>query len=119
MIKLALALPAFLAMALPCAAQDFRAAEPSVLYFVSIPLGGVSRTEGRPAFGIALQEGGRERRVFRVHTGMMNLAGADAIELRWLIFGGVVAAAALAGAAGKSQSRAPQSPAPCSKQAAC
>jgi hypothetical protein len=116
--KLVFAFSACLAMALPCAAQDFRAADPAVLYFMSIPLDGGARAAGPPAFGIALQVGGDEQRIL-LHTGMMSFTDTGGIELRWLIFGGVAAAAALAGAAGKSRSEAPKPAAPCPKQPAC
>jgi hypothetical protein len=79
-----------LPVALPCAGQDLRLAEPSVLYFVSVPLGG-ARSERAPTFGFALH--GR-RHALQVDSRILRLAGGG-VEAKWLIVGGVAAGAAV------------------------
>lgn len=76
-------------------AQDFRAVEPSVLYFVSIPLGAHSRAERDPVVGFALQ-GTRPYQAVRMDTRVMSLLEAGAIDAKWLIVGAVAAGAAVA-----------------------
>jgi hypothetical protein len=79
-----------LLVVLPCAGQDLRLADPSVLYFVSVPLGG-ARSERAPTFGFALH--GR-RHALQVDSRIVRLAGGG-IEAKWLIVGGVAAGAAV------------------------
>ena len=124
-----LALLAFLPL---CAqAQDLRPIHPSVVYYLSIPLGAESRAEREPVVGFALQ-GSRPYQFVRMDTRLMNLAGAGAIEAKWLIVGAVAAgAAALAGGQDSSveAQRAQQeqalaqaangSPPPCQLQPSC
>lgn len=89
MLRKALAVLLF-PVSLPCSGQDLRLAEPAVLYFVSVPLGG-ARSEREPAFGLALH--GR-RHALQVDSRVLRLAGGG-IEVKWLIVGGVAAGAAV------------------------
>jgi len=69
-------------------------ATPMTMFYVSIPLGGHTAKERAPAYGFALQ-GKRQYETIAVDTRTLSafegvLAG---IEAKWLIVGGVVAAA--------------------------
>ncbi|HYD58208.1 MAG TPA: hypothetical protein VEB41_15000 [Burkholderiales bacterium] len=113
-------------------AQDLRPTDPSVLYFVSIPLGAQSRAEREPVVGFALQ-GSRPYQAVRMDTRLMNLIGSGAIEAKWLIVGAVAAGTAvLAGSkdssvetqraqqeAAVAQAAANGGPTPCQVQASC
>jgi hypothetical protein len=81
--------------AFPCFAQEFRPAEPSVLYYVSIPLDGVTRKQKEPVLGFSYQ-GRRDYQVVRFDTYMLNLVGTGVFEAKWLIVGAVAAGAAVA-----------------------
>ena len=94
-MKRALVLSLALAAPLPCFAQDLRPAEPSVLYFVSVPFGGESRLEREPLVGFALQ-GRRSYQSLRMDTRVLNLIGTGAFEAKYLIVGAVAAGAAVA-----------------------
>ena len=89
LLALALAAP------LPCFAQDLRPAEPSVLYFISVPFGGESRRDREPLLGFALQ-GRRAYQSLRMDTRVLNLVGTGAFEAKYLIVGAVAAGAAVA-----------------------
>lgn len=117
------ALPLLLA-AVPagaCFGQDFRAAEPSVLYYVSVPLGGASRAEREPVAGFALQ-GRPATPPIRVDSRFMRLIGGG-VEIKWLIVGGVaagaVALAASRDATAEAQRAAQASQPTCPARPAC
>lgn len=78
---------------------------PLTMFYVSIPLGGLSAKERAPAYGFALQ-GKRQYETLYVDTRTLNafegvLAG---VEAKWLIAGAVVVGAG-AYAVSKNQSR--------------
>jgi hypothetical protein len=91
---LILSLP-FAALSLPCFAQDLRPAEPSVLYFVSVPFGGESRRDREPRVGFALQ-GRRAYQSLRMDTRIFDFVGSGVVEAKFLIVGAVAAGAAIA-----------------------
>ena len=91
MLRKALSLLLVAAPAGACFGQDFRATEPSVLYYVSVPLGGGSRAEREPVVGFALQ-GRPAAASIRLDTRFMRLIGSG-VEIKWLIVGGVAAGA--------------------------
>ncbi len=119
------------AFALPCLAQDLRPAEPSVLYYFSVPFGGESRRDHQPVVGFAFQ-GRRMQQPFAMDTRRLNLVGTGVLEVKWLIVGAVAAGAAVM-AGGKDGSVATQQqqqqqaeahiaanpPQPCQVQPAC
>jgi hypothetical protein len=82
-------------LAAPCFAQELRPAEPSVLYYVSVPFGGESRRDREPVLGFALQ-GRRHHQSLRMDTRVLNLVGSGVIEAKVLIVGAVAAGAAIA-----------------------
>jgi hypothetical protein len=92
-MKFALALLLALA-ATPALGQELRPAEPSVLYFVSLPFDGASRRDREPLLGFAFQ-GKRHYESFRMDTRILNLAGSG-FEVKYLIIGAVAAGAAVA-----------------------
>ena len=92
-MKFAVALLLALA-ATPCLGQELRPAEPSVLYFVSLPFDGESRRDREPLLGFAFQ-GKRHHESFRMDTRVLNLAGSG-LEVKYLIIGAVAAGAAVA-----------------------
>jgi hypothetical protein len=115
--------------AAPCLAQDFRPSDPSVLYFVSLPLDGASRREREPVVGFAFQ-GRRHYQVLRFDSRILNLIGSGAIEGKYLLVGAVAAGAAIAvGSKSRSETsqeqqqqlahQAEQQPLPCPKRPAC
>src|SRR3982074_717436 len=75
-------------------AQELRPGVPSVLYFVSIPLDGVTRKDKEPIVGFALQ-GSRAYQAVRFDTRMMNFFGTG-LEAKWLLAGAVAAGGAVA-----------------------
>jgi hypothetical protein len=83
------------ALAAPSLADDLRPAEPSVLYYVSVPIGGASRLDREPVVGFAFQ-GRRIQHSFRMDTRVLNLVGSGAFEVKYLIVGAVAAGAAVA-----------------------
>ncbi len=93
-MKFALAFLLSLAAA-PCLAQDLRPAEPSVLYYLSLPLGAESRRDREPVVGFAFQ-GRRYAQAFRLDTRVLNLVESGAFEVKYLIIGAVAAGAAVA-----------------------
>jgi hypothetical protein len=93
-MKFALAV-LLLALATPCFGQELRPAEPSVLYFVSLPFGGESRRDREPLLGFAFQ-GKRHYESFRMDTRVLNLAGSGGFEVKYLVIGAVAAGAAVA-----------------------
>ena len=113
---------ALLAM-LPCAglSQELRPAEPSVLYFVSVPFGGESRRDREPVIGFSFQ-GRQARPSLRVDSRIMNFLEGG-MEMKYLLVGAVVVgAAALASAKDRSveaqRAQAAQAP-PCTAHPAC
>jgi hypothetical protein len=93
-MKFALAV-LLLALATPCLGQELRPAEPSVLYFVSLPFDGESRRDREPLLGFAFQ-GKRHYESFRMDTRVLNLAGSGGFEVKYLVIGAVAAGAAVA-----------------------
>lgn len=81
--------------ATPCLGQALHPAEPSVLYFVSLPLDGASRRDREPLLGFALQ-GKRHYESFRIDTRVLNLVGSGGFEVKYLLVGAVAAGAAVA-----------------------
>lgn len=75
-------------------AQELRPGVPAVLYYVSVPLDGVTRTEKEPVLGFALQ-GNRSYQAVRFDSRVMNFL-EGAFEAKWLIVGAVAAGAAVA-----------------------
>lgn len=71
-------------------------AAPTTLFYVSFPLGATSARERAPVYGLALQ-GRRAYQTVRVDSRMLSaFEGALAgIELKWLLVGGVAAAAGI------------------------
>lgn len=92
-MRFALALLLALA-ATPGLGQAVQPAEPSVLYFVSLPFDGESRRDREPLLGFALQ-GKRHYESFRMDTRVLNLVGSG-FEVKYLIIGAVAAGAAVA-----------------------
>jgi uncharacterized protein HemX len=88
-----------------------------VLYYISVPLDGVTRTEKDPVVGFALQ-GNRSYQAVRFDSRVMNLLEAGAFEAKWLIVGAVAAGAAVAvGSKDKSVSQQQQQQAQAQQQA--
>jgi hypothetical protein len=75
-------------------AQELRPGVPAVLYYVSVPLDGVTRPEREPVVGFALQ-GNRSYQAVRFDSRVMNLL-EGAFEAKWLLVGAVAAGAAVA-----------------------
>ena len=75
-------------------AQELRPGVPAVLYYVSVPLDGVTRPEREPVVGFALQ-GNRSYQSVRFDSRVMNFLDG-AFETKWLIVGAVAAGAAVA-----------------------
>jgi hypothetical protein len=75
-------------------AQELRPGVPSVLYYVSIPLDGVTRKDKDPVVGFALQ-GARAYQAVRFDSRMMNFLEAG-FEAKWLLVGAVAAGGAVA-----------------------
>jgi hypothetical protein len=75
-------------------AQELRPGVPAVLYYVSVPLDAVTRTEREPLVGFALQ-GNRSYQAVRFDSRVMNFL-EGAFEAKWLIVGAVAAGAAVA-----------------------
>ena len=69
-------------------------ATPLTMFYVSFPLGGVTAKESAPSYGFALQ-GKRQFETISVDTRTLSAfeAALAGIEAKWLIVGGVVAAA--------------------------
>lgn len=107
---------AALLVATPCFGQDLRPAEPAVLYYVSVPLGG-PKSERGPVVGIAFQS--RQQRVYRVDSRILSLVGAGGLEVKWLIVGGVAAGAAVLAAARDSTVEAQRAQQEQARQSAC
>lgn len=109
---------------LPAAAADPMHGGPAaVLYFVEIPLTGVTRAERQPVFGLAIQ-GRRASERIRVDSRLARLIGTEAIDAKWLLVGGVAAGVALLAAqsASSSTSRSgteERPPASCPKPPEC
>jgi hypothetical protein len=98
-------------------AQELRPGVPAVLYYISVPLDGVTRTEKDPVVGFALQ-GNRSYQAVRFDSRVMNLLEAGAFEAKWLIVGAVAAGAAVAvGSKDKSVSQQQQQQAQAQQQA--
>jgi hypothetical protein len=109
------------ALPAPGVAQDLRPAEPAVLYYVSVPVGGESRRDREPRIGFAFQ-GRHAHQTFRMDSRILNFAGGG-VEVKYLIVGAVaVGAAALAGGKDRSveaqRAQAAQRP-PCNARPAC
>jgi hypothetical protein len=84
-----------LAFAAPIAsAQEMRPGVPSVLYYMSIPLDGVTRKDNEPIVGFALQ-GNRPYQAVRFDTRMMNFFGTG-LEAKWILAGALAAGGAVA-----------------------
>jgi hypothetical protein len=109
-------------------AQEMRPGVPSVLYFVSIPLDGITRKDNEPVMGFALQ-GSRPFQAVRFDSRMMNFLGTG-LEAKWLLAGAVAAGGAVAVSRKdksvtqqqrqQAQQQAQQPPAPpCPKVPAC
>jgi hypothetical protein len=109
-------------------AQEMRPGVPSVLYFVSIPLDGITRKDNEPVVGFALQ-GNRAYQAVRFDSRMMNFLGTG-LEAKWLLAGAVAAGGAVAVSRKdksvtqqqrqQAQQQAQQPPAPpCPKVPAC
>ena len=75
-------------------AQELRPGVPAVLYYVSVPLDGVTRPEREPVVGFALQ-GNRSYQSVRFDSRVMNFLDGT-FETKWLIVGAVAAGAAVA-----------------------
>jgi hypothetical protein len=75
-------------------AQEMRPGVPSVLYFVSIPIDGITRKDNEPVMGFALQ-GSRPFQAVRFDSRMMNFLGTG-LEAKWLLAGAVAAGGAVA-----------------------
>jgi hypothetical protein len=75
-------------------AQELRPGVPAVLYYVSVPLDGVTRPEREPVVGFALQ-GNRSYQSVRFDSRVMNFLGGG-FEAKWLLAGAVAAGAAVA-----------------------
>jgi hypothetical protein len=75
-------------------AQEMRPGVPSVLYFVSIPLDGITRKDNEPVVGFALQ-GSRPFQAVRFDSRMMNFLGTG-LEAKWLLAGAIAAGGAVA-----------------------
>jgi hypothetical protein len=89
---LALLLAAF---ATPCLAQELRPVEPSVMYYLSIPIGAESRRDADPVLGFSFQ-GKRAHQSFSFDTRMMNFLGTGVFEAKFLIIGAAAAGVAVA-----------------------
>jgi hypothetical protein len=109
-------------------AQEMRPGVPSVLYFVSIPIDGITRKDNEPVMGFALQ-GSRPFQAVRFDSRMMNFLGTG-LEAKWLLAGAVAAGGAVAVSRKdksvtqqqrqQAQQQAQQPPAPpCPKVPAC
>jgi hypothetical protein len=75
-------------------AQELRPGVPTVLYYVSIPIDGVTRADKEPVVGFAFQ-GSRAYQAVRFDSRVMNFLGSG-FEAKWLIVGAVAAGAAVA-----------------------
>jgi hypothetical protein len=105
-------------------AQEMRPGVPSVLYFVSIPIDGITRKDNEPVMGFALQ-GSRPFQAVRFDSRMMNFLGTG-LEAKWLLAGAVAAGGAVAvsrkdkSVTQQQRQQAQQPPAPpCPKVPAC
>lgn len=85
------------------AADPMQGGGGAVLYFVEIPLTGVTRAERQPVFGLAIQ-GRRASETVRVDSRLVRLLGAETIDAKWLLVGGVAAGVALLAAQSASAS---------------
>ena len=87
------------------AAQEFAAAQPHVLYYLSIPLGTSSRAEREPVVGFAWQ-GRRFDQPLRLQAPIAHFTEAGAFDAKLFLLGGVAAgvAALAAGGGGGSSS---------------
>jgi hypothetical protein len=93
--RLSVLAAALLILSPSCFAQELRPGVPSVLYYISVPLDGVTRKDREPMVGFAFQ-GVRSYQVVRFDSRVMNLFGAGGFEAKWLIVGAVAAGAAVA-----------------------
>jgi hypothetical protein len=85
------------------AADPLHGGRAAVLYFVEIPLTGATRAERQPVFGLAVQ-GRRAAETVRVDSRLLRLVGAEAMDAKWLLVGGVAAGVALLAAQSASSS---------------
>jgi hypothetical protein len=92
--RFSLAAAALLAISPSTFAQELRPGVPAVLYYVSVPLDGVTRPEREPVVGFALQ-GNRSYQSVRFDSRVMNFLDG-AFEAKWLLVGAVAAGAAVA-----------------------
>jgi hypothetical protein len=83
-------------------AQELRPGVPSVLYYVSFPLDGVTHNDREPLIGFAFQ-GSHAYQVVRFDSRVLNFLEEGGFEAKWLIAGAVAAGAAVA-VAGKDKS---------------
>lgn len=68
---------------------------PATMFYVSIPLGGVTAKQRAPSYGLALQ-GRRQYETIQIDSRLLNAfegAALGGIEIKWLIAGAVVVGA--------------------------
>jgi hypothetical protein len=110
-------------------AQELRPGVPAVLYYVSIPIDGITRADKQPVIGFAFQ-GSRAYQAVRFDSRVINFLESG-FEAKWLIVGAIAAGAAVAvGSKDKAvtqqqeqqqqaQARQQQQPQPCPKKPTC
>jgi hypothetical protein len=104
----------------PAFSQELRA-EPSVLYFVTLPFGGESRRDREPVIGFSFQ-GRQAHQRLRLDSRILHFVEGG-VEAKYLLVGAVaLGAAALAGSKDRSveaqRAQAAQRP-PCTAHPSC
>src|SRR5687767_5759765 len=90
------ALGALLIVATPSFALEPREAPTtSTMFYVSVPLDGLTRKQKEPVWGMQLQ-GKHEYQAVNLDSRLLNFTGLEAATVKWVAAGAVAAAAAIA-----------------------
>jgi hypothetical protein len=90
------ALGALLVAATPSLAFEPReASTASTMFYVSVPLDGLTRKQKEPVWGMQLQ-GKNDYQSVNLDSRMLNFMGMEAVTAKWVVAGAVAAGAAVA-----------------------